>query len=125
MVGFFDAEANKEDVEAFEAYAAEHRHDMRFAMATAADVKEANKVKSGMVVYVYKAPKFVSDKYDKKKARYPGKSLDAKALAKFVNKKALPLVAQKTWKSNAMYEAAGKPVLTLFTSVDLEKNAKG
>ena len=76
-------------------------------------------------VHVYKPAKFVSDKYDKPKARFPGKSVDGAALLKFINKKALPLVGQKTWKSTARYEAGGLPVLTLFAAVDLEKNAKG
>jgi len=58
-------------------------------------------------------------------ARYPGKSVDSDALAKFAMKKALPLVGQKTWKSNDKYDKSGLPVLTLFAKVDLEKDPKG
>ena len=64
-------------------------------------------------------------RYDKKRARYPGKSLDSSALTKFIMKKGLPLVGQKTWKSQERYDAAHLPIVTLFTKVDLEKNPKG
>jgi hypothetical protein len=51
--------------------------------------------------------------------------VDSDALAKFAMKKALPLVGQKTWKSNDKYDKSGLPVLTLFAKVDLEKDPKG
>ena len=63
-------------------------------------------------------------RYDKPKARYPGKSVDSGALKKFMEKKALPLVGEKIWKNNDIYENVGLPILTLFTAVDLEKNSK-
>lgn len=43
--------------------------------------------------------------------------MDAAALTKFIEKKSLPLVGQKTWRSNERYEKAGLPVVTLFTKV--------
>jgi protein disulfide isomerase len=98
---------------------------MRFAYSVEDDVREAMKASSGCAVYVYKPPRFISDKYDSKRARYPGKKLDETGLTKFMQQKSLPLVAQKTWKSNDRYDKAGLPVLTLFTKVDLEKNPKG
>lgn len=51
--------------------------------------------------------------------------MDGDALVKFAAKKGLPLVGQKSWKSNDKYEKSGLPVLTLFAKVDLEKDAKG
>jgi protein disulfide isomerase len=74
---------------------------------------------------VYPPPRFVSDKYEKKRARFPGKALEAEALKKFMYKKSVPLVGQKTWKSGERYDKQGVPVVTLFAAVDLEKNAKG
>jgi len=50
---------------------------------------------------------------------------NADTLAKFIMKKSLPLVGQKTWKSSERYDSAKLPVVTLFTQVDLEKNPKG
>jgi len=125
VIGFFNEETNKADIEAFEEAATTYRYEMRFAYSTEDDVRTAYKAKGGSKVEVYKPPRFVADKYDKPKARYPGKTVDATALGKFFKKKSIPLVGQKTWKSNDRYEAAGLPVLTLFAAVDLEKNAKG
>mmetsp|Transcript_21354 Transcript_21354/g.27779 ORF Transcript_21354/g.27779 Transcript_21354/m.27779 type:complete len:321 (+) Transcript_21354:460-1422(+) len=97
---------------------------MRFAYSLNDEVRAHFKAK-GMRVDVYKPPRFVSDKFDKPKARYPGKYVDEGGLTKFFQKSALPLVGQKTWKSNDRYEGTGLPVVTLFTAVDLEKNSKG
>lgn len=66
-----------------------------------------------------------SIRFDKPKSRYPGTYINEGALTKFFQDKALPLVGQKTWKSNDRYESSGLPVLTLFTAVDLEKNGQG
>merc|ERR1712078_867682 len=72
----------------------------------------------GPAVLVYAPPRFVKEGVDKKRARYPSAKLDAEALKKFIFKRSVPLVGQKTWKS-------GVPVVTLFAAIDLEKNAKG
>ena len=50
---------------------------------------------------------------------------EAEALKKFMYKKSVPLVGQKTWKSGERYDKQGVPVVTLFAAIDLEKNAKG
>jgi protein disulfide isomerase len=125
VIGFFDPETNKKDMEAFESAATANKYELRFAYATSAAVRAAYKATSGAHVNVYKPPRFVGDKVEKPKARYPGKAVDELALVKFAKKAALPLVGQKTWKSNDRYEAAGVPIVTLFAEVDLEKNAKG
>lgn len=125
VIGFFNADTNQADIDAFEECANTHKHDMRFAYSVEDDVLAHFKSK-GVRVDVYKPPRLVSEKYgDKKKARYPGKNIDATALARFFKIKALPLVGQKTWKSNDRYADSGLPVLTLFVAVDLEKNGKG
>jgi len=125
VIGFFNDETHKEDMETFEATAEANRYDLRFAYTVKEDVRTAFKANSGSHVNVYKPPRFVNEKYDKKKARYPGKKVDETALMKFAKAKALPLVGQKTWKSNDRYDASALPVLTLFVDVDLEKNGKG
>lgn len=126
VIGFFNEEAHQSDIEAFVSVAAANRYEMRFAYSIEDDVRAAYSKKStGMRVDVFKPPRFVSDKYDKPKARYPGKYIDEGALTKFFQKSALPLVGQKTWKSNERYESSGLPVVTVFTDVDLEKNSKG
>lgn len=124
VLGFFNAETHQADVDAFEAAAAANKFEWRFAYSTDDAVRKHFK-STGSRVDVYKAPRFVAEKYEKAKARYPGKSVDGDALVKFALKKALPLVGQKTWKSNDKYEKSGLPVLTLFVKVDLEKDAKG
>lgn len=101
----------------FEQVANANKYTLRFAYSVEDDVREAFKVTSGCAVFVYASPRFVNDKYDKKRARYPGKHLDEGALTKFAKKKALPLVGQRTWKSSDLYESTGLPVLTLFTNV--------
>lgn len=117
----------KEDIEVFESVASAMQYGVRFAYSVEDDVREAYKAaKSGCVVQVYLPPRFVSEKYDAKaKKRFPGKSLKEDALTKFIKKNTLPLVGQKNWKSNEMYDGTGLPVVTLFTAVDLEKNPKG
>lgn len=125
VIGFFNDDTNKADVEVFEEVANSNRYSMRFAYSVEDDVRDAMKIKSGCAVFVYTPPRFFHEKYDKKRARYPGKSLDSSALTKFIMKKGLPLVGQKTWKSQERYDAAHLPIVTLFTKVDLEKNPKG
>ena len=49
----------------------------------------------------------------------------AQTLKKFIYKKSVPLVGQKTWKSGDRYDKAGVPIVTLFAAIDLEKNSKG
>lgn len=125
VIGFFNEDTNKDDIEVFEEVASAHRSNFRFAYSIEDDVREKMKYKTGCTVVVFAPPRFVSEKYDKPKSRYPSKSLNADTLAKFIMKKSLPLVGQKTWKSSERYDSAKLPVVTLFTQVDLEKNPKG
>jgi len=123
VVGFF--EESSEALETFQSVAESNRYDFRFAYTTDDEVRSHFKYTKGPVVLVYPPPRFVSEKYDKARARYPSSKLDADALTKFVFKKSLPLVGQKTWKSGERYEKAKLPILTLFAAIDLEKNPKG
>jgi hypothetical protein len=68
VIGFFNAETHQSDVDAFEAAAKAHKFDFRFAYSTEDDVR-AHFKSSGCRVDVYKAPRFVADKYEKAKVR--------------------------------------------------------
>eukprot|EP00635_Sarcinochrysidales_sp_CCMP3193_P007453 CAMPEP_0118899292 /NCGR_PEP_ID=MMETSP1166-20130328/5913_1 /TAXON_ID=1104430 /ORGANISM="Chrysoreinhardia sp, Strain CCMP3193" /LENGTH=438 /DNA_ID=CAMNT_0006838417 /DNA_START=58 /DNA_END=1374 /DNA_ORIENTATION=- len=125
VVGFFDPDRDAAAMATFQEVAEKDRYDFRFALTTDEEVRTGMKYAKSAVVSVYLPPRFVSPKYDKPKARYPSSKLDADALTKFVYKKSLPLVGQKTWKSGDRYDKAGVPILTLFASIDLEKNPKG
>jgi protein disulfide isomerase len=126
VVGFFDEDRDADALATFKSLAEDMRYDMRFAYVTDDAARDAAKLAKGPAVHVYPAPQFVSDKYDaRKRHRYPAKTLEAGALKKFVIKHSVPLVAQKTWKSNERYAKQGLPTVTLFAAVDLEKNVKG
>jgi folylpolyglutamate synthase/dihydropteroate synthase len=47
------------------------------------------------------------------------------SLQRFVYDKALPLVAERTYRSTARYENVKLPIVTLFAEVDHAKNPKG
>ena len=125
VVGYFDEERDEAALETFKEVADSNRYDFRFAYVAELAAREEAKLAKGPSVVVYPPRKFVNDKYEKKRARYPSAKLDAEALKKFLFKKSVPLVGQKTWKSNERYEKQGVPVVTLFAAVDLEKNPKG
>lgn len=123
VVGFF--EEGSEALDTFQSVADSNRYDFRFGYTTDDDVRKHFKYVKGPVILVYPPPRFVSEKYDKPKSRYPSAKIEADTLTKFIYKKSLPLVGQKTWKSGDRYEKSNLPILTLFTAVDLEKNPKG
>ena len=50
-------------------------------------------------VLVYQPTRFLSDKYDRPKARYPARTIVVESLSKFIYQKSVPLVGQRTWKS--------------------------
>lgn len=114
VLGFFKDETLLDE---FQAVADANRYDFRFAYSLEEEV-----TKGKTAVYVYPPSRFVS-KSEKVKNRYPSTKFDG--LEKFIYKKSLPLVGQKTWKSGDRYEKVKMPILTLFASVDLEKNPKG
>jgi hypothetical protein len=68
-------------------------------------------------LFMYHKAKFVSDKYDKLKSRYPGSSLKKGSLTIFVEEKGIPLVGQKTKVYPARYEFENQAEFTLFTDV--------
>uniref|UniRef100_A0A7S3JT45 protein disulfide-isomerase n=1 Tax=Aureoumbra lagunensis TaxID=44058 RepID=A0A7S3JT45_9STRA len=127
VLGFFDEEGTEDALDVFKDTAEQNRYDFKFAYTTNDQVKQKYKYNKAPVVTVFLPKRFVSEKYgDKTKARFPSAKLtSAESLAKFLYKKSLPLVGEKTWKSNQRYEKQAKPILTLYASIDLEKNPKG
>lgn len=61
---------------------------------------------------------------EKAKARYPGKSLKAESLKKFIYDKSLPLVGLRSFEGEERYRKPGLPIVTVFADVDLDKNFK-
>jgi len=126
VVGFFDEERDTDAQTVYQEVADGSRYDFRFALITDEAARTEAKLQKGPAVLVYAPPRFLDKKGgEKKRARYPSAKLDADALKKFITKKSVPLVGQKTWKSGERYEKQGVPVVTLFAAVDLEKNGKG
>ena len=124
VVGYFDAESNSDDKGTFESLSSTMGSNYRFAFTTDKSVLEEAKI-DGNAVYVYKPAKFVVDKDEKQKARYPSKSLKRESLEKFIADKSLPLVGEKTFKNADVYDGLKVPVLTVFAEVDHKKNPKG
>jgi len=81
-------------------------------------------------IYVYISSQFVqiihsNEKNERKKNRYPTKSLNPSSFKTFIIEKSLPLVGEMTSTNAVMYENILKsPVLTVFTAVDHIKSAK-
>jgi len=125
VVGFFDEERDADAQTVYQEVADGSRYDFRFALVTDEAARTEAKLQKGPAVLVYAPPRFLAKKDEKKRARYPSAKLDADALKKFITKKSVPLVGQKTWKSGDRYDKQGVPVVTLFAAVDLEKNGKG
>lgn len=100
------------------------QYDFRFAFTTSEDILAKYKYKSAVIVF--KPPRFVHEKYDKPKARFPGSNFsNAEALRIFAREQSLPLVGQLTYSTKDRYEARGIPLVKVFFDVDYELNPKG
>mmetsp|Transcript_4443 Transcript_4443/g.11498 ORF Transcript_4443/g.11498 Transcript_4443/m.11498 type:complete len:433 (+) Transcript_4443:39-1337(+) len=122
VVGFFAEEGDALD--AFKSSAQTLAYDFRFAYTTSAEVLSKYKYKSAAVVF--KPPRFVNDKYDKPKARFPGTNFsNSDALKIFLREASLPLVGQLTYNTKERYSARGIPLVKVFFDVDYTLNPKG
>jgi len=122
VIGFFAEEGD--DLEAFKTTAQELQYDFRFGWTTSDEILAKYTYKSAVVVF--KPPRFVSDKYDKPKARFPGKDLsNTDALKIFAREKSLPLVGQYTYATRERYTSRGMPIVKVFFDVDYDLNPKG
>lgn len=125
VIGYFDEVTNTLDKEHFETTANSLGNLFRFGMITSKEVLDDKKYK-GSVVYVHLGSKFYNEKYDKPKARYPGKSItSAEALETFIYSKALPLVGEINAQLAPAYLKRQLPIFTLFTKIDYDRNPKG
>jgi len=125
VVGFFDASTNSADLENFQEVARSEGYTHRFAYVTQKEILEAKKY-DGCAVLVYPAPKFINDKLERSKHRFPSKSLSkTNVLTDFIKAKSIPLAGEVTLKLKSMYNDLKKPIITLFSAVDHVRNAKG
>ena len=69
--------------------------------------------------------KFVSDKQERVRSRFPSKSVKEEILGRFIVEKSLPLVGYKSMSSAAQYDSIPVTVVTLYADVDVDKNFKG
>jgi protein disulfide-isomerase A3 len=95
-----------------------------FAYTSSKQVLEESKY-DGCAVVVYPPAKYLNDKLDKPKARYPSKTLKTESLKKFIYDKSLPLVGLRSYESQERYSNPKLPMLTVFADIDMEKNIKG
>lgn len=97
----------------------------RFAYITQKEILETKKY-DGCAVIVYPASKFINDKLERTKHRFPSKSLSkTNVLSDFIKLKSLPLAGEVTSKSKATYADLKRPVVTIFSTIDHVRNAKG
>lgn len=100
------------------------QYDYRFAYTTSEAVLSKFKYKSAAVVF--KPPRFVNEKFDKPKARFPGTNYsNTEALKIFLREASLPLVGQLTYNTKERYSARGIPLVKVFFDVDYALNPKG
>lgn len=122
VVGYFDEKASA-DQALFEEAHAQLGRNFRFARVTRAEVLQSTKYTSAVIVH--KPAAFVSDKYEKSKARFPGRSIaSADVLSKFITQKAVPLAGLKTVDNSKIYEDLHLAEVTVFAEVDVERNEK-
>eukprot|EP00903_Cladosiphon_okamuranus_P009866 g9373.t1 len=121
VIGFYNEDTDNEDIMTFRTAAQRmSEFGIRFGLATAEDVLEGLKYKSGRVM-AYPAKRFMVEG-DRAKQRYPGSGpLDAESLQIWAIKAVTPLVGPFTWQTGARYQEIGLPELTAFTKVDLEE----
>ena len=59
---------------------------------------------------VHKPSKYVNDKDEKLKARYPSKFIKQDSLKKFILEKSIPIVGERSHKTEYEYDNSKKPV---------------
>jgi protein disulfide isomerase family A protein 3 len=125
VIGFFDSATNSEDLEHFQEVVKTDGYTHRFAFVTTKEILETKKY-DGCAVIVYPASKFINDKLERTKHRFPSKSLaKTNVLSDFIKLKSLPLAGEVTSKSKTIYAELKRPVVTIFSAIDHVRNAKG
>lgn len=123
VIGYIDSSFDA-DKSAFEDVQSSWSYYYRFGMVSNTEVLEELKY-DGPVVVVHKPSKYVNEKDEKLKARYPSKNIKKDSLMKFILDKSIPIVGERTHKTDYEYDNSKKPVVTVFFEIDHEKNPKG
>lgn len=125
VVGYFDANSAKDELAAFQEVADQEGRNYRFAFTTDKETLEGKKY-DFCAVLVYPPSKFVNEKFERSRFRFPGKSIsNSNAFVDFVRHKALPLVGEFNSASEGRYINNKRPVSIVYTKVDHARNPKG
>jgi len=117
IIGAFQSEEDEAFAE-FQEIAGSMQYDWRWAHTTDAEVLTKLKVKNS-AVFLYRSPKYISDKYgDKKRERYPSTKLSESGLKNWMTKNAQPLVGQYTYSTKDRYLAKKLPVVIIFFDIN-------
>jgi len=124
VVGAFSSEEDGA-YEEYQSVTASMQYDWRFAHTTDAKVLEKLKVKTS-AVYLYRSPRFVSEKYgDRKRERFPSAKLSETAMKNWLTANAQPLVGQFSYTTKERYLAKQLPVVIVFFNLNWAGDAKG
>ena len=123
VIGYIGS-SYEQDKSSFEEVQSSWSYYYRFGIVTKADLLEELKY-DGPVVYVHKPSKYLQEKEEKSKARYTSKKVVSTSLKKFILDKSIPLVGERSYKTEYEYDQSKKPVITVFFEIDHEKNPKG
>jgi hypothetical protein len=125
VIGYFDKSTNEKDFNTFQELARKDGDTYRYAYTVDKSILESKKY-DGCVVIVHLAKKYVNEKYERSKVRYPSKNIPkASQLKTFIVEKSIPLVGESTFASKESYDRQSLPVLTVFAHIDSQKNPKG
>jgi len=124
VIGAFASEDGDEYAE-FEAAIQSLQYEWRFAHTTAPEVLTKLKV-SKSALFLYRSPRYVSEKYgDRKRDRFPSSKISGSALKSWLQTRAQPLVGQFTPSTKERYFAKKLPVVIVFFNLNWEGDAKG
>lgn len=123
-IGFFDRALAASDADVFQKVAEENQFNIKFAYVTDQDMLEARNY-DRMALLCYKPRADTHAKYDKGRARYPGRALaDFDAVEYWLYRNAIATVGLRSWSTAAIYEELERPLVLLYTKVDRAKNKK-
>lgn len=124
VLGYFDETTGAQSVLDFKEVALKHGDTYRFGLVTEKSILEGKKF-SGPTVYVYKSLKFFNEKHgEKKRARYPGTTINLNSLENFIFDKSVPMVGEFSEDTQGQYDNAKLPVIFAFGNFDHERNEK-
>jgi len=117
VLGFFDEEKNQIDIQKFESTAKVFGERMRFGYSSDIATREQFKSKTGCAVYIYLPKRLIDINLEKRRIRYPSKTIDEESFFHFLNQKASPLVGQLSMFSIESYFTSSTPALTIFSNL--------